>query len=247
MPKHIGHIFMEMTKYKNISESDQRKRVSHPPLQLDYDKSKPLIDLPKPEDIKVNAIDLRKAIEDRKSIRKYADKPLTLEELSWLLWSTQGVKKANPPYTLRNVPSAGARHAFETLVLINNVEGLEQGLYRYLALEHKLIEYIMDKGIREKLVDAAYGQKMVMEGNATFIWVAVPYRIEWRYSERSYRYLHLDVGHVCQNLYLAAESIDSGVCAIAAFYDEKINEAVDIDGENLFVIYLASLGKKISE
>ncbi|MHA1463163.1 MAG: SagB/ThcOx family dehydrogenase [Candidatus Heimdallarchaeota archaeon] len=247
MTKHIGHIFMEMTKYKHLSESDQRKRVSHPPIELDYDKSKKIIDLPKPDKINIPEIDLRKAIEARKSVRKYADKPLTLEELSWLLWTTQGIKKANPPYTLRTVPSAGARHAFETLVLVNNVEGLKPGLYRYLALEHKLLEYIMEKGIREKLVEASYGQKMVMEGNATFIWVAVPYRIEWRYSERSYRYLHLAVGHVCQNLYLAAESIDSGVCAIAAFYDEKINEAVDIDGETLFVIYLASMGKKISE
>jgi SagB-type dehydrogenase family enzyme len=66
----------------------------------------------------------------------------------------------------------------------------------------------------------------------------------WRYSQRGYRYLHLDAGHVCQNLYLSAESVGCGVCAIAAFLDEEINPAMGIDGENEFVIYVATVGKK---
>jgi SagB-type dehydrogenase family enzyme len=66
----------------------------------------------------------------------------------------------------------------------------------------------------------------------------------WRYGERGYRYLHLDVGHVCQNLYLSAASIDCGVCAIAAFDDDRMNQLLGFDGENEFTIYVAAMGKK---
>ena len=78
----------------------------------------------------------------------------------------------------------------------------------------------------------------------TFLWVAVPHRMCWRYGERSYRYLFLDAGHVCQYLYLAAESIGAGACAIAAFDDEALDEAAGVDGETAFVIHAASAGRK---
>ncbi|NHJ46909.1 MAG: SagB/ThcOx family dehydrogenase [Asgard group archaeon] len=244
MTKDIGKEFMEKTKYKYLGTSDQRDGKPAPDLQLKYDKSKKLIDLPKPEEIDVPKMDIKDAIEKRVSVRKYSDTPLTLNELAWLLWSTQGVKEIGEVWTKRTVPSAGARHAFETFVLVNNVKGLDPGVYRYLALDHKLVEYNLNSDIADKMVEGAYGQKMVKDGAATFIWVAVPYRIAWRYQVRSYRYLHLDVGHVCQNLYLACENINAGCCAIAAFYDEKMNNYLELDGEDLFVIYLASLGKK---
>jgi SagB-type dehydrogenase family enzyme len=245
MKKHIGKEFMEKTKYKNLTVSDQRNNVPPPLLQLPYDESKSIIDLPKPDDINVSKIDLRKAIEDRISVRKYSEESLTLEELAWLLWSTQGVKEFTEIYSKRTVPSAGARHAFETFILVNRVDSLKPGIYRYLPLDHKLIEHDLSEGIADKVVEGAYGQKMCKQGAVTFIWVAVPYRIAWRYSERSYRYLHLDAGHVCQNLYLAVENINCGTCAIAAFYDEKMNAVLGIDGEEQFTIYMASLGKKL--
>ncbi|MBK5114079.1 MAG: SagB/ThcOx family dehydrogenase [Candidatus Heimdallarchaeota archaeon] len=244
MKKGIGQEFMEKTKYKYLDESDQRKGVTNPPLQTDYDTSKKIIDLPAPEKIDVPKWDLRKAIEERKSVRKYSPEALTLNELAWLLWATQGIKEVGKIWTKRTVPSAGARHAFETYLLINNVEDLKPGVYRYLALEHKLVEIDLTEDIADRVVEGAYGQNMVKAGAVTFIWVAIPYRIAWRYGQRSYRYLHLDIGHVAQNLYLAVENIDSGCCAIAAFYDEKMNDILGIDGEEQFVIYMASMGKR---
>jgi SagB-type dehydrogenase family enzyme len=65
----------------------------------------------------------------------------------------------------------------------------------------------------------------------------------WRYGERGYRYLHIDVGHACQNLYLAAETMEAGVCAIGAFDDEALNRALGIDGVEQWAIYLATVGK----
>ena len=90
---------------------------------------------------------------------------------------------------------------------------------------------------------ACLGQGMVTNSAVTFFWTAEIYRMEFRYAERSYRYIHLDAGHVCQNLYLAAESKGCGVCAIAAFDDDELNSALGFDGEKEFVVYIAALGK----
>lgn len=241
----IGHEFMERTKYKYLDESDQDKGIKQPSIELQYDKSQNMIDLPNPKEIELGNIELKEAIEKRRSLRKYSDKPLTLEELSYLLWCTQGVKAVSQaPVTLRTVPSAGARHAFETYLLINNVDGLRPGLYRFIATKHKLIEINLDDNNANKITDACLKQIMVKTSAVTFIWSAIPYRMEWRYQERSYRYLLLDAGHVCQNLYLAAEGIESGACAIAAYDDDSINHILGLDGKKEFVIYIATVGKK---
>lgn len=236
---------MEETKYKYAVESDQQKGLKQPPLQLEYSSDSNIIDLPEPKNIEIHSISLREAIENRKSLRKYSNQALTLEELSYLLWCTQGVKQVvSRPATIRTVPSAGARHAFETYLMINNVEGIKSGLYRFLAIEHKLIEVDLSDEIGSKVNDACFNQPMMEPSAVTFVWIAVAYRMKWRYGERSYRYYHLDAGHVCQNLYLAAEDIDSGVCAIAAFDDEKINNALNLDGLEQFTVYIATVGKK---
>jgi SagB-type dehydrogenase family enzyme len=162
------------------------------------------------------------------------------------LWATQGVKKTTSrPSTLRTVPSAGARHPFETFLLVNRVEDIKPGLYRFAALKHALLEVNQAEDVNQMITHACQDQEQVANSAVTFIWVAVLERMYWRYVERSYRYLFLDAGHVCQNLYLAAEAIHSGVCGIAAFDDELLNQAVGADGEDLFVVYAASLGKKI--
>jgi SagB-type dehydrogenase family enzyme len=171
-------------------------------------------------------------------VRKYSTESLSLEELSWLLWTTQGIKPADvKTVTLRNVPSAGARHAFETYLLVNRVIGLKPGIYRYIASKHSLQEEILDENIARKAKTAAYNQSIVEKCAVTFIWTVITYRMTYRYGERGYRYLHLDAGHVCQNLYLAAECISSGVCAIAAFHDKEFNDLLGFDGEDQWIIY----------
>jgi SagB-type dehydrogenase family enzyme len=185
------------------------------------------------------------AIERRHSIRSYRRVPITPEELSFLLWCTQGVKEVHGTQaTFRTVPSAGARHAFETYVLVNNVEGLEPGLYRFLALTHQLQMVDPDPTIAHRVTSACFDQQFILRSGAVFLWTAVPYRMTWRYGERGYRDLHLDAGHVCQNLYLAAEAVGCGTCAIAAFDDDQMNELLQINGTDQFLIYLATVGKK---
>lgn len=240
-----GKEFMEKTQYRYLGMSDQASGYPQPELELGAQDSDIIVDLPLPKDIKIEDIGLRKAIEKRSSVRNYSSEPLPIEELSYLLWCTQGVKEVvRDVVTFRNVPSAGARHALETYILVNNVQGLEKGLYRFLPIEHKLVEIDMGKDIADRVMRGCLDQPFVKSSAVTFIWTAVPYRMAWRYGQRGYRYLHLDAGHTCQNLYLSAGSVGCGVCAIAAFLDEEINPVIGVDGENEFVIYVATVGKK---
>ena len=245
MTKDIGREFMSRTRLSHLMPSPQSMGIPMPRPELTYPDIARRIDLPKPADVKVLALDLRTAIENRATLRRYSDQPLSIEELTFLLWVTQGIKSVtSKEITFRTVPSAGARHAFETYLLINRVMDLSPGLYRYLALEHALIELDLSPQISANLSRACMNQTKVQFAAATFFWVAVVERMSWRYVERGYRYLHLDAGHICQNLYLAAEAIECGVCGIAAFDDDDLNAVLGLDGEELFVIYAASLGKK---
>jgi SagB-type dehydrogenase family enzyme len=204
-----------------------------------------LIPLPGIDQVPVAEIDLRTAIKARKTLRHYNDQhPISLEDLSFLLWATQGLRKPiSQPHTLRNVPSAGARHAIETYLLVNRVEGLAPGLYRYVMSEHALLLEDGSTDVNARLTKACYEQKQVASSAVTFFWAAALARMYWRYGERGYRYLFLDAGHVCQNLYLAAEAVSSGVCAIGAYDDDALNAGLGLDGEQLFVIYGATLGR----
>ncbi len=242
----IGEDFVRYTRYLYEPESEASKKVRRP------DAIAPLIgeiiQLPAVGKIPQPDMTLWKAIEQRRSLRTYAREPLNQPELSFLLWATQWVRdfRSNEKVeiALRNVPSAGARHPFETYLLVNRVRGLKPGLYYYNPTKHGLVLLRPGEEMAGEICRGALDQEMVTASSVTFIWVAVPHRTVWRYSQRGYRYLYLDAGHVGQNLHLAAEAIASGACMIGAFYDEGMNEILKLDGKSAFVIYMASVGKK---
>jgi SagB-type dehydrogenase family enzyme len=244
--KDAGREFMRKTRYENLEKSQQESgKIPQPPLELETAPDAFSIPLPDAASLSFPDLDLRTAIEKRSTIRRYCDDPLSVKELAYLLWLTQGVKAVTKrPVTLRNVPSAGARHAFETYLLINRVNDIQPGIYRYAAIEHALLPVNLDRSVNAALTHACLDQSQVANSAVTFFWVAVLARMYWRYGERGYRYLHLDAGHICQNLYLAAEQLGCGVCAIAAFDDVLTNTALGVDGEELFTVYAASLGKR---
>ena len=246
MKNNTGHEFMVKTRYANISPSPQNSGlVPQPPLELPVPDGAAVITLPRSADLTVPAMDLRTAIESRRTIRAYSEVPLSLQETAYLLWVSQGVKRVSKrPSTARTVPSAGARHAFETYLLVNRVDGLDAGLYRYAAIEHGLLRLDAPGDIAERIAHACLDQSQVTGSATTFIWSAAVERMYWRYVERGYRYLHLDAGHVCQNLALGAEQVGCGICPIAAFDDELLNDTLGLDGEEMFVVYLATVGKK---
>jgi len=247
MENNIGREFMRLTKYENLGVYPKKEGAPTPLLEAPLEKGAELIDLPAGADFSLDSMDLISLIDKRERLRKYADAPISMEELSFLLWGTQGVKSVKEPvFTKRTVPSAGSRHPFDTYLLVNKVTDLTPGLYRYIAIDHKLAKLQGFENINQDLTEACLKQQHVKNSAVTFAWTVYPYRTSWRYSERAYRYIHLDAGHVCQNLYLLAEAIDCGICAIAAFNDDMANRALGLDGEERFVIYLASLGKRIT-
>lgn len=238
-----GTEFIHRTYYEQLTPSDQSQGLPPPELESPYTGPGPVIHLTKPDHLKPPSVLLENTITGRRSIRRFSPAPLTLEEMAWLLWCTQGVQQVLPLATIRTVPSAGARHPLDTYVLINHVKGLNNGLYRYIALEHAVAPLRLDAKIGQQVQEACLGQDMVNRAALGFFWVADVYRSAWRYGERAWRYVFLDAGHVCQNLYLGAAPLECGVCAIAAFDDEKLNSALEIDGENRFAVYAAVVGK----
>ncbi|MFP4000742.1 MAG: SagB/ThcOx family dehydrogenase [Thermoplasmata archaeon] len=227
----------------DFSRTDQKKGVPMPPVQKEVPEQAELIYLPDPKDLNID-VSLTDAISNRESKRSFKEEPIDLEELSFLLWATQGVRENNNSQrTYRTVPSAGCRHTFETYIAGFDVNGLDEAIYRYLPLEHKLVKEKEPEDMGDKVAKAARGQTFVGNCAATFIWTTMPYRMEWRYGEASYKVIAIDVGHVCQNLYLACEAIDAGTCAIAAYDQDLMDSLLQVDGKDEFTIYLAPVGK----
>ena len=227
-------------------ETDQMKGLPIPPIQKPYTEDARLIDLIPHDHLKVDDISLFQAISNRESRRKYLDEELTLEEISFLLWATQGLKELarGGLVTKRTVPSGGAMHPYETYLLVTNIESLEPGLYRYLAIEHKLlIEDTNIPNLSKKFVDVCYGQEFIGKAAVVFIWTARPYRLEYRYGEDSLKDILMGVGHICQNLYLACEAIGAGTCAVVAYNQDKLDKYIGVDGEDEIALYLAPVGK----
>ena len=226
-------------------ETDQQREIPQPPLQKPYDENGEIIDLPKVDKSIIRKDDIFQCILDRKSNRNFLDEEMTLEELSYLLMMTQGVKeiKGNNYVGLRPVPSAGGRHPFETYLGVLNVRSLKKGIYRYLPLEHKLLFIKEEERLDKKIVQGVNNQKFAGISAVTFIWACIPYRTEWRYGDRTYKIALLDAGHIGQSLYLACETIGLGTCAIASYDQEYIDSLIDVDGEDEFAVYVCPVGK----
>jgi len=232
-------------KRVDFTRTAQSRGIAPPPPQKRVPPDAPRILLVPPESRKsIPGVDLETAIARRKSRRRYSSEPLSMDELSFLLWATQGLRSsARGGGIFRTVPSAGNRHPFETYVLAFRVTGLEHAIYRYLPLEHALVEVARRPGLELSLVRAAFGQEFCGASAATFVWTVVPERTEWRYAEASAKVIALDAGHVCQNLYLACEAIGAGTCAVGAYDQELMDELLGLDGDDEFTIYLAPVGK----
>lgn len=234
-------------------KTDMQKKMPKPPIQKELGNYIDIIDLPKISEEVVKKSNVYNCIKDRRSIRLYENESMSLEELGFLLWATQGIEeiKGDNKLTLRTAPSGGACHTFETYLLIKNVKSLKQGVYRYLPIEHKLLfMYEMDN--YDDKVDKATPKQPFVPNFASksaviFAWSTIPYRAEYKFDITAHKKILIDVGHVCQNLYLASEAIKFGTCAIGIYDQELIDNMLQLDGENEFVIYMAAVGKLIQK
>jgi SagB-type dehydrogenase family enzyme len=203
-----------------------------------------------PEPRHTSRISVEEALLKRRSIREYKDEPLTLTEVSQLLWAAQGI---TDPAGLRTAPSAGALYPLEVYVAVGEVEGLAEGVYRYDPARHELIMVVTgDK--RAELSAAALGQAWVREGAIVIVFSAVYERTTWKYNTpvhdertgarylRGIRYVHMEVGHAAQNVYLQAVSLGLGTVVIGAFDDRRIREIAGM-AEDERPLYLMPVGR----
>jgi len=236
-----GETFQEETKYTPEKLSGHSLDWQNQPEHF-KSYSNPLERARLPEALFADKPDLWKLLASRRSRRNYRKgDPISLETLSLLLWVTQGVTARYEDTLFRTAPSAGGLFPIETYLNVQAVEGLDQGLYHFRP--HKFDLELLKKGDYSKdLAEAALGQEVVSDAALTFIWSALVARSKWKYRQRAYRYIYLDAGHIGQNLYLAGEALGLGICAIGAFYDDRVNEIVGLDGVEETVIYMGTVG-----
>ena len=170
---------------------------------------------------------IEEALQSRRSVRTYSPEPLTLVEVSQLLWSAQGLTHPNG---LRTAPSAGALYPLDIYLLAGNVTGLPAGLYHYQPRDHKLIQ-IGTGDKRQDLFEAALQQAPVRDAPVVFVISAVYERTTGKYGQRGIRYVHMEVGHAAQNVYLQAESLGLGTVFIGAFYEDEVKAILQISEE----------------
>lgn len=194
------------------------------------------ISLPEPAQFSNTSIE--EALLYRRSVRRYKDSPLTLAEISQLLWAAQGITS---PRGLRTAPSAGALYPIETYIVAGNVDGLPDGVYKYSPYKHDLA-LTVEGDKREELCSAALGQTSVRNAAAVIVLSAVYERTTGKYGERGIQYAHIETGHASQNVFLQAVSLKLGTVVIGAFYDNAVKTALHMPaGEQ--PLYIMPVGK----
>lgn len=193
--------------------------------EVEREEVERVVNLPSPET--EGEMSVEKAIAQRRSIRSYSEKPLTLEQVSQLLWSAQGI--TGPGGEKRAAPSAGMTYPLELYLVAGSeeVQGLDNGLYHYIPEGHEL-EKVLTGDLRKELADAALDQAWVEEAPVDIVVTAVYSRTTSRYGERGRRYVHMEAGHVGQNLYLQSESLGLGMVVVGAFDDGNVQEVLNL-------------------
>lgn len=178
------------------------------------------------------------ALAARRSIRSFANRPVTFEELSQLLWAAQGITH---PRGLRTAPSAGALYPLEIFIVSGNVAALPAGTYRYEPEGHRLA-LVAEGDQRPALADAALGQSPIRKAPVVIAIVADYGKTTVKYGERGVRYVHLEAGHSAQNICLQAEALGLGAVVIGAFSDRDVASLLRSAGRQ--PLYLIPLGRK---
>jgi SagB-type dehydrogenase family enzyme len=198
----------------------------------------PRTKLPTPAELSM-AVD--EAINRRASVRSFADRAISLEQLSRLLLSAGGITHKRGDWEMRAAPSGGALYPMEIYVVAANVTGLPNGLYHFQVSDSSL-EQVKLGNFGERVRTAANDQASVGSSPVTLMMTARFDRSTHKYGDRGYRYTYIETGAVCQNVYLAATSMGMGTVAVGAFNDESANDFLDVDGLNEATLLVMPVG-----
>jgi len=237
----LAFVFIALVACKNTegeqSKQTQTKLTQLAGAQLTYVLPSPLTD---------GKISVERALQNRRSQRNFVDKAISAEQLSQILWAAYGITQPLPDRPtlrggLRAAPSAGALYPFEIYVVIGKVSGIEPGVYKYISEEQKIVRTIA-KDIRDEFSKAALGQTLIKEAPATIFYTAIYSRMTVKYGDRGAdRYVCMDLGHSAQNVYLQAEALNLGTCAIGAFSDDRVAELFELPEEEV-PLYIMPIG-----
>ncbi|MHA2006230.1 MAG: SagB/ThcOx family dehydrogenase [Promethearchaeota archaeon] len=237
-----GEKFQQKSKNIRGIERSPMTGKQNPELYKIYQNAISRVQLPKPEfSTDTQFWDI---IRKRHTSRSFSIKPISIMDLGLLLFGMSGLTRVFPNFAFRTVPSAGARFPIEIYPIVNKVSEVEKGVYHYDMQNHDLV-LLKGGDFRKSFTNASYGQRMVSKSAVIFVMTAMIDRTRNTYGERSYRYIYLDCGHIGQNLYLAAEALGLNTCVIGRYYDDEINDLLDLDENEEFAIYMAVVGKRI--
>ena len=238
-----GRNFMRCSPGEEDYESDQMLKKPQPPL-VKAPVGEERVPLPRGFESLPLDNNILQVLARRKSSRVYTKEPITLLQLSFLLWAQQGIRglRGKQYATLRTVACGGARHEFELYMAALNVEGLQAGLYHYLPMTHELELLSQPAGLAQTAGAVLAEQNWCAKAAAVFFYSVVPYRAEWRYSASAHRVALIDAGHITQNLYVACSALDLGTCAIAALDTDQCDALFGLDGQEEFIFYASTLG-----
>jgi SagB-type dehydrogenase family enzyme len=186
----------------------------------------------------VGSVSVEEALLERRSVRQYSDDPLSLEDVSQLLWAAQGV---TADWGGRTAPSAGALYPLEVYLVAVRVDGLGSGVYRYLPSEHRL-HVVRTGDVVQEVAESALDQSSVREAAAMLVFTAVYERTAARYGERAVRYVHMEVGHAAQNVCLQCTALGYGSVVIGSFDDNALRRTLNAP-EDEAPLYVIPVGK----
>jgi SagB-type dehydrogenase family enzyme len=208
----------------------------------------PRVKLPPMENIPKNGRTFDDVIESRRSLRDFADREITLNELSQILYQSFGITGEAPANRefrqyLRSAPSAGALYPAEIYIAVRKVSGIEPGIYHYNVPNHE-IELMTPADPTEQINEICCGQEFIQKTSIVILMSGVLQRTKLKYGERGYRYVLLDIGHLGQNIYLSCASLDLAIMTTCGFYDDEANKLLRIDGVDETTMYVAFIGKR---
>lgn len=239
--ENVGDAFQEITKYGRDDLPKGGLNLERRPGHYKvYDGTQKTIELPVPR--KKGGPGIWATLDARRTRRTYRPEPMDLKDLAQLLWAANGKTKEGREAVLRTAPSAGALYPIEVYVMVNDVDGLDGGIYHYDVPGHRLA-LLRDGDYSETAAHAALGQTMLAKCGAVIFLTAIIERTRWKYRQRAYRYIYLDAGHIGQNVCLAAGGLGLGACPIGAFYDDELNAVLGVDGTEETVVYAFTVGK----
>ncbi len=237
----IGDLYHQETKYRRDAMPRGGLDWAHQPSSYkEFPTALKHVPLHPPEQREGRPI--WETIAERRSYREFSPQPMTFAELSQLVWATQGITARAWGYDFRAVPSAGALYPIETYLVVNRVIELTPGLY-HLDIKENQVILLKEGNFGHDLSRAGLGQEMLEEASCIFVWTAIVKRSKWKYRERAYRYIYMDVGHIGQNLYLAATAMNLGCCTVGAFFDEEMDRLIGVDGKEEISVYLGAVGR----